>query len=117
MDRILRNKIANLIEDAKALKRGGGSQPISFDELLENNSEEKYFSNEVDDPVEKMHLSIDLKHVMQKLPESLVHLLTHLGDYNPSEISRMTNTPRSTLYGSINVLRKIFHRHGMNYYF
>jgi len=117
VDRILNHKIANLIEDAKALKRGGGIKEMSLDALLENNDgEDSEFPDPAGDPTEAMHLSIDLNRAVQVLPQPLVLLLIQLGDHNPSEISRMTHMPRATLYGSINALRGTLRQQGIHHY-
>ncbi len=117
VDRILNHKIANLIEDAKALKRGGGVRAMSLDALLENpEGEDDEHPDPAGDPTEAMHLAIDLKQAMQVLPQSLVVLMFQLGEHNPSELSRMTRVPRATLYGSINTLRGTLREQGVHHY-
>jgi DNA-directed RNA polymerase specialized sigma24 family protein len=117
VDRILNHKIANLIEDAKALKRGGGVRAISLDALLENpEGENDELPDPAGDPTEAMHLAIDLKQAMQALPKPLVVLMFQLGEHNPSELSRMTRVPRATLYGPINTLRGTLREQGVHHY-
>lgn len=117
VDRIINHKIANLIEEAKAQKRGGGIQEMSLDALMENpEGEDDELPDPAGDPTEAMHLSINLNRAMQVLPRSLVLLLIQLGEYNPSELSRMTRVPRATLYGSINALRGTLREQGIHHY-
>jgi DNA-directed RNA polymerase specialized sigma24 family protein len=114
---ILMHKIATLIAEAKAQKRGRGLQSISLDAMLENtNGEDDTFPDPAGNPERGMHLAIDLHLVMQTLPQPLVLLIWQLGTYNPSELSRMTGVPRATLYRSINVLRKTLRQYGMHHY-
>lgn len=117
VDRIINHKIANLIEEAKAQKRGGGIQPLSLDAMLENTEgEDDEFPDPAGNPERGMHLAIDLNRVVQSLPQPLVVLLFQLGEHNPSELSRMTRVPRATLYGSINALRGTLREQGIHHY-
>ena len=68
VDRILNHKIADLIEEAKAQKRGGGIRPLSLDAMLENTEgEEDEFPDPAGNPERGMHLAIDLNRVVQSL--------------------------------------------------
>lgn len=117
VDRILHHKIADLIEEAKAQKRGGGIPPLSLDAIFES---DEGGHDELPDPVGHsvcgMHLVIDLKRLAQSLPQPLAELMFRLGEHNPSEISRMTGVPRATLYGSIYALRGTLSEHGLHNY-
>lgn len=117
VDRILNHKCANIIEDAKAKKRGGGVQEVSLDAWLEGrDGEDDELPDHVYDRTEAIHFAIDLNQVIRDLPEPLASLLVQLGIYNVSEISQRTGVPRSTLYGSINELRGRLREQGIHQY-
>lgn len=117
VDRILNHKCANLIEEAKAKKRGGDVQEVSLEAWLEGrDGDDDELPDHTCDRTEAIHFAIDLNHAIRALPESLASLLIQLGIYNVSEISRRTGVPRSTLYGSVNELRSALQRRELHRY-
>ncbi len=117
VDRILNHKIADLIEEAKAQKRGGGVRPLSLDAMLENtDGEDDEFPDPAGNPERGIHLAIDLNSVVQSLPQPRVVLMFQRCENNPSEISLITRVPRATLYGSINTLRGTLREQGVHHY-
>ncbi len=117
VDRILNHKCANIIEEAKAQKRGGGVKELSLESWLENrDGEDDELLDHTYDRTDALHFTIDLNHVMRDLPEPLASLLVQLGIYSVSEIARRSGTPRSTLYGSINELRGRLREQGIHHY-
>jgi RNA polymerase sigma-70 factor (ECF subfamily) len=117
VDRILNHKCANLIEEAKAKKRGGDVQEVSLDAWLEGrDGDEDELPDHTYDRTEAIHFAIDLNQAVHALPEPLASLLIQLGIFNVSEISRRTGVPRSTLYGSVNELRAELQRRELHHY-
>ncbi len=117
VDRILNHKCASIIEEAKAQKRGGGVREMSLESWLENrDGDDDELPDHTYDRTEAIHFSIDVNRILRDLPEPMAVLLTQLGIYNVSEISRRTGVPRSTLYGSINELRARLREQGLHHY-
>lgn len=117
VDRVLNHKIANLIENAKAEKRGGGMKTMSLDALLEDSDiEDSGFRDLHSDTTETTSLVVDLNRSIELLPPNLAELLVQLTKHTPSEISRITGVPRATLYESINKLRETLRKNGIHHY-
>ena len=117
VDRILNHKCASIIENAKAQKRGSGLSEFSLDSWLENPDGE---NNELPDPTSEssfIHdLRIDLKQATKNMEPKLIVLMIQLSTHSMSEISRLTGTPRSTLYDALSSLRDELILHGIQEY-
>jgi len=117
VDRILNHKCASIIENAKAQKRGSGMGELSLDSWLENPDGE---NDELPDTASEnsyIHgLQIDLNMAAERMKPKLLTLMTNLRTHSMSEISRITGTPRGTLYESLHALREDLTQHGIKEY-
>jgi RNA polymerase sigma-70 factor (ECF subfamily) len=129
--RVVEHKVANLIE-AQAKAHGDYRQyGCSLNEQVELDDGESAERTEIvseDDylqrtkrkssPAQKMtELAIDLDVFLAKLPEELRSLCALLAEETLTEISDRTRVPRSTLYESINQLRRLLKKAGFDKYF
>ena len=117
VNRILNNKCASIIENAKAQKRGSGMGELSLDSWLENTDGE---NDELPDPASEnsyiQDLRIDLKKAAQNMEPKLLTLMNNLRTHSMSEIARIIGTPRGTLHESLNALRDELTGYGIKEY-
>lgn len=60
------------------------------------------------DPAKQLDLILDVRHIVDLLPESTQHLCKRLMHDPPAEVARQIQIPRTTLHGRISMLRKRF---------
>ena len=117
VDRIINHKCANLIEAAHAQKRGSGICDLSLESWLEDqDGENDVLPDPKTENLTGRDLHIDLAKAVQQIPPHLVLLLIDLRTLSISEISRKTQTPRSTLYGTLSKLRESLRAQGFGDY-
>ena len=132
INRIVNNKVASILKERSAAKRGAGIPNLSLDWESEDQEEdgdavdlrERY---SVDDYLrltrgpgrseeERLHLSLDLRRIIARLQphEQVICLL--LIDQDVSGTSSVIGIPRSTLRDLIKKLRVIATREGLGIY-
>lgn len=130
IDRVTKHKAASLIEARRAAKRGNGRRHISLSfemddgeggitELHETISQDHYLRwtrGAVRSEVDRLELAIDLEQAVSLLPaEDRVACLL-LVEMNISDVARVLGVPRSTLYGTVYRLRRVFRDLGLHGY-
>ena len=117
-NRVVMNKVVNMIEARQAEKRDvaavpeinpevpGDAQVLDVSDLRERTRRE-----EADEALRKA-----VARVVADLPERLRALSLHLMDGTMSEVSREAGIPRTTLYDDRKSIREIFERAGLRAY-
>ncbi|MGD0274601.1 MAG: sigma-70 family RNA polymerase sigma factor, partial [Syntrophales bacterium] len=130
IDRVVKHKIANLIEAQKAEVRDYRRCTFSLNDQIEGEDGEEIEKIEVFDQeaylgrtgrlslssAEVRNLSIELNKVLKSLPPELRILCKRLETDTITEISRGIGIPRATLYGLIKKLRAILKEAGLREY-
>lgn len=127
-NRVTRNCITRLVRHRNRVKRGQGDRILSLDRPLRGKRDDMPTLGEMitDDNIptrpstahqeELRDLELDVATVMATLPASLRELCEMLQLYSVNELARRSGVPRSTIYDSINKLRRHFVAAGMDEY-
>jgi RNA polymerase sigma-70 factor (ECF subfamily) len=127
--RLVRNKIASLVEARKAGKRDYRTRVYSLTGWVKDRTNgflQRIETIDADHPLlrtgrrrsqlEVLDLSIDLKRATDLLPPELRELCRRLRYETVSEISRSKGIPRGTLYEAIGRIRVVFEERGLRDY-
>jgi len=128
---IVQQKIANLIETQFAQKRDPRAVSGSLNEFVQVEDDghpvERWTTMDIDEYLqstgttnrsreERLDLKIDLEMATSKLPDDLQRLCEFFSEKNITEVSRELNIARSTLYTTVNKIRKLLENAGLKIY-
>jgi RNA polymerase sigma-70 factor, ECF subfamily len=117
--RVIERRITKIMSERTALKRGNGHTIVSLHDTVRTGDGEEFELIELIDQEEVLlrtgrlsrpfqeqaDLAIDMRESLDGLSDKLRDVADGLQRLNPSELSRETGTPRSTLYESIDKVR------------
>ncbi len=129
MAKVVRNKLIDILREAKTDKRTLNYQTISLDQPLDDDENCPTLSDVISEddilpssntlsPFLKILLKIDLSRAILKLnsrQKKICNLIISK-DLNVSELSQCLSTPRSTIYDEIKRIRKIFEKEQLKDY-
>lgn len=123
MERVVKYRLLNIVEEKERLKRKVSYNSISLDGLLDEKQSrfvDKFLKVEDDafDLLMKSELPEALSKALEKLSSKQKELCRLLGEegLNVKQASRYLNVPRSTLQEEIKRIRKIFRDEGLEEY-
>jgi len=99
VDRIVRNKIANILEHRIAAKRGGRKRPLSLDAVPEGLLLDGHTDADVVD------LGLDVRNAVASLPPDLRQVAIRLEKNSPSEVARMLGLTRGQMRQRMEAIR------------
>jgi len=125
--RVIEHKIASLLHDRRAQKRGGGRRTRSLSdegtdddgkavELGDTVSEDDYFRRTGAQPLCAAHacdLCMDVEAIVAHLPPRLRKLCHLLKSMPMADAARELSVPRTTLYDDVGKVREIFEDAGL----
>lgn len=129
--RVVEHQAATLIQARRAAKRGIGLRHTSLGfemddgeggltELGETISQDHYLQwtrGTVLSEVGRLELTFDLERAVFRLPAADRVVCLLLVELNISDVARVLGVPRSTLYGTVYRLRRMFRELGLHKYF
>lgn len=129
--RVVEHQAATLIQARRAAKRGNGLRHLSFShemddgeggltELGETISQDHYLRwtrGTVLSEADRLELAFDLERAAFRLPAADRVVCLLLVELNISDVARVLGVPRSTLYGTVYRLRRVFRELGLHKYF
>lgn len=107
VDRIVRNKIANILEHRMAKKRGGRTRPMALDHVPEGLLLDGHVRSEVID------LGLDMQDALAGLPPELQHIATLLTTNTPSEVARALGLTRGQFRQRQEAIKAYLKSHGL----
>lgn len=117
LDRIVCRKIASMLQFRHAQKRNACVETISLDDIEIDFDEFMIkYGRATRSHMEQLELKVDVEWAGESLPEHLCPLYGILQHKTVTELSRESNTPRSTLYERIYELRDHMADYGMGDY-
>lgn len=99
VDRIVRNKIANILESRMALKRGGRKRPLALDAVPEG----LLLDGQTD--AHAVDLGMDVGSAVSALPPELREVAIRLAKHSPSEVARMLGLTRGQMRQRMEAIR------------
>jgi RNA polymerase sigma-70 factor (ECF subfamily) len=128
--RVIERRLIKIIAERGAQKRGNGQRLTSLNEvvgvsdgddielidLLDYESVLRRTGRLSRPLQEQIDLGIDLRESLERLPDQLREIADKLQRLNPSEVSRDTDIPRTTVYDAIQKVRDSFNRDGIESY-
>lgn len=130
ISRLVDHKVASMIEAQKAAVRDyrktraslnstlldGEGSAVEFGATIPEQETQRRKGTPALGPAERRDLRIDLRRTLASLPPHLSDLAQRLVRSSPTEISRTTGTPRTTLLKRIQKIREHFERAGLAQY-
>lgn len=100
VDRIVRNKIASILEHRMAAKRGGRKRPVSLDAVAEG------VLLDGDTDAEAVDLGMDVRNAVAALPPELQRVAAELKENSPSEAARKLGLTRGQMRQRMEAIRR-----------
>ena len=124
---VIQNAVATLVEHQRAIKRGrqeyhqslndevegDGKRPIERGDLLDQDTAQRRLGRTPRHFTDEADLKMAIEEALKPLPAEAKALAEQLGLFNPTEISRNTGIPRSTICDRVAKLRKSFLEAGL----
>lgn len=118
VDRLLCYQVRCLIKRARTQKRGSQVAMVSFESWRERYPEtaDAPLFGVLSEAMAAQDISRDVTRIAAKMPPHLALLLVNLQTQSITEISRLTQTPRTTLYDRLAALRAVLREQGFEQY-
>lgn len=107
VDRIVRNKIANILENRMALKRGGRKRQLALDAVPEG------VLLDGDTDAAAVDLGMDVRNAVAGLPPDLRRVATELEGNSPSEAARNLGLTRGQMRQRMDAIRRHMEEAGL----